>query len=111
LSSLAHAKSKIGRPSALKREQPEFAALVTRARFTRRESVTNSDRMSRLEFEFGVCLLPDILRKTIDTLPQEASRLQCNEEEINQHYEYLEMGLEEQRPAAIYKGDEAGFNA
>jgi transposase len=81
-----------GRPSALTREQLEFVEMLIRVGFDWREPVTYSDIMVELELEYGVYLLPDTLRhvihripwcKTIDGVPQEASRVQCDEEEID----------------------------
>jgi transposase len=108
-----------GRPSALTIEQLEFVEVIVRDAFDRRESVTYSEIMIQLELEYGVCLLPDTLRhvirripwcKTIDDVPQEASRVHCDEAAIDQYYEDLERMLQGVPAAAIYNVDETGFN-
>jgi hypothetical protein len=42
-------------------------------------------------------------------VPQEASRVQYDEEEIDQYYDYLEKTLAGLPSAAIYTVDETGF--
>jgi hypothetical protein len=104
----------------LTKEQLGFVEMLIHAGFDRREHVTYSEIMIRLELQYGVCLLPDTLHhiiyripwcKTIGGVPQEALRVQCDEGEIDRYYERLGNILEVVPLAIIYDIDEAGFNS
>jgi hypothetical protein len=110
---------KSGQPLLLTGEQLELVEMVIHASFDRREPVTYSWIMTELELESGVYLSPDILRhiihrifwcKTVDGVPQEVSRLQHDEEEIDRYCEYLEKTLAGVPSAARYNVDETGFD-
>jgi hypothetical protein len=88
--------------------------MVIHAGFNRREPVTYSDIMTELGLEYGVCLLPDPLRrirhriprcKTIEGVPQEVLRVQCGEGEIDRHYDSFEKTLARVPSAAIVISD------
>jgi hypothetical protein len=104
----------------LTKEQLEFVEMLIRVRFDQPEPVTYSEIITQLELQYGVCLLPDTLRhiiyripwcKTIDGVPHEALRIQCDEGEIDRYCQRLEKILEGVPSDVIDNVDEAGSNS
>jgi hypothetical protein len=98
----------------------EFMRMVSEDRFNQKMSVTYSELLRELEWQFGIVLLTDTLQqiihripgcKTVVGVPEGASRVMYDQHEIDEYYSRLE-GMITGVPAAImYNVDEVGFDS
>jgi hypothetical protein len=79
-----------------------------------------AELLNELDLEFGIVLLPDTLRhiiarlpfcKTVAGIPQDASRVECDESEIDAFYAQLEQIITSVPACVIYNVDEVGFDS
>jgi hypothetical protein len=116
---LNHRNSR-GRPALLTGAQMQFLEMFVRDRFSQRAPVTYSELLHELELEFGVVLLEDTMRhivrripgcKTVKGVPQEASRVTYDVQEVENYYEMLESMITGAPGAIVSNVDEVGFES
>ena len=87
--------------------------------FARSEPVTYIDLQDFIHKEFGLDLLPDTVRhlvyssnalKTVQGVPMEKNRLQCDPSEVDRFYELLDSDLQGIPSSLVFNLDESGFD-